>query len=62
MLKSLLSAALGAASLAAAAAAFLHFGDWVLLSPDDQMSIMMQINSTIAQAASIGYDMCKAGM
>lgn len=52
----------GAALLAAGLAAAYHFGDYVLLSPADQVDIMMQIQMYTQAVAEQAYNACKAGM
>lgn len=59
----LLGSALLGASLVVAGGAFaVHQGYVFLLTADDAQMLVMQINSSIAQAAQMGYEMCKAGM
>jgi uncharacterized membrane protein len=52
----------GAALMAASAAAFYHFGDYVLLSPVEQNQLFAQIMGAIQEAGQAGYEACKAGM
>lgn len=64
MKKSLLvlgSASLGAALFAAVTAAVYYFGDYVLLSPEDQATIVAAIMSDMQRALQYGYEACKNG-